>query len=131
MSPDGIQFREQLQILIGSVPAPDGLPYSLAAIAEATELSEQSLRYLLEGRTEYPRLNTARRLCSFYDISLDYFGCETEADCRAYLAQLVSQRASPLLREIDQTADTLTPSSKRRVFRLLERFRNLGGSSKH
>ena len=97
------------------MPAPNGQPHSLAAIARATELSEQSLHYLLEGRTEFPRLNTARRLCRFYDISLDYFGCETEADCRAYLAQLASQRASPLVREINQTAETLTPSAKRRA----------------
>ena len=94
------------------MPAPDGVPHSLAALAHATELSEQSLRYLLEGRTQYPRLNTVRRLCRFYDISLDYFGCETEAECRAYLAQLAAQRASPLVREIDQTAETLTPSAK-------------------
>ena len=131
MSPDGIDFHEQLRILIEFMPASDGLPHSLAAIAQATELTEQSLRYLLEGRTEYPRLNTARRLCRFYDISLDYFGCETEAACRAYLAQLASQRASSLVHEIDQTAETLTPSAKRRALGLLERFRNLRNSDKH
>ena len=131
MSPDSIQFQEQLRILIESVPAPDGLPHSLAAIARATELSEQSLHYLLDGRTQYPRLNTVRRLCRFYDISLDYFGCVTEAECRAYLVQSAARRASPLVREIDQVALTLTPWTKRRVARLLERFRNLRGSDKH
>lgn len=130
MSPDGVQFQEQLRILIEFMPAPDGLPYTLAAIAQATELSEQSLRFLLEGRTEYPRLNTARGLCRFYDISLDYFGFETEAECRAYLARLAAQRASSLVREIDQTAETLTPSAKRRVLGLLERLRNRRGSNK-
>lgn len=130
MAPEGVSFHEQFRILIETVPSSDGRPYSLATIAKATELSEQSLVYLLEGRTQYPRLNTLRWLCRFYDISLDYFDCLTEADCRAFLIQRATQNASPIINEIDKQSNTLTPSGKRNVLRLLERLRHLRSSSK-
>lgn len=131
MAPDGVSFQEQFRILIGTIAAPDGHSYSLATIAQATDVSEQSLLYLLEGRTQYPRLNTLRRLCRFYDVSLDYFDCATEADCRTFLVQHAAQKASPIIREIDQQSNTLTPSGKHNVLRLLERLRHLRGSGKN
>jgi transcriptional regulator with XRE-family HTH domain len=131
MAPEELSFQEQFRILIDAMPAPDGHPYSVAAIAKATELSEQSLFYLLEGKRQYPRLNTVRQLCRFYSISLDYFDCVTEADCRAFLVQHASQNASPIIHEIDKQSNTLTPLGKRNVLRLLERLRHLRGSSKN
>ncbi len=131
MAPEGVSFQEQFQILIDAVPAPDGRPYNMASIAKATELSEQSLLYLLEGRRQYPRLNTLRQLCRFYGISLDYFDCVTEAECRAFLVQHAARQASPLVREIDRESESLSPPAKGNVLRLLERFRRLRGSGKY
>lgn len=130
MAPEGISFQEQMRILIETLPAPDGTPYKLAAIAQAIAVSEQSLTYLLDGRTQFPRLNTARRLCRFYGISLDYFTCTSEAECRVYLVQHASQNASPMIREIEEQSGTLSISGKRRVLRLLGRLRRLRRSSK-
>lgn len=131
MAPEGVSFQEQFRILLETLTTPDGTPYKLATIAQATDVSEQSLAYLLDGRTQYPRLNTVRRLCRFFDISLDYFECTTEAECRAFLVQRAAQSASPVIREINEQSETLTPSTKRSVIRLLERLRSLRRSSKN
>ena len=131
MEPERLPVQEQFRILLETFPAPDGHPYSLAVIARATKLSEQSLANLLDGSTQNPRLDTLRRLCRFYDISLDYFDCQTDAECRNFLAQYAAQRASPMVREIDTESETLTPSSKRSVLRLLDRLRHLRRSGQH
>ncbi|MEO8391407.1 MAG: helix-turn-helix domain-containing protein [Chloroflexota bacterium] len=131
MMAEHFPFREQFRILIDSLPAPEGNKYSIASISDATGLSEQTLQYLLEGRTQYPVLDSARKLCRFFGISLDYFECETEAECHEFLAQNAAQQASSVVREIEQQADVLTQAAKGNVLRLLERFRYLRGSGKH
>lgn len=131
MASEGVSFQEQFRILVETLTAPDGTPYKLATIAQAVDVSEQSLAYLLDGRTQYPRLETLRRLCRFYDISLDYFSCETEPECRAFLVQHAAQRASPIVHQIDKESETLTPSAKSSVLRLLDRIRHLRSSGKH
>ena len=131
MENEGLSFQDQFQVLLDTVHATDGSPYSLAAISQGTGISVQNLSYLADGTTQHPRLETLRRLCRFYDITLDYFGCKTEADCRSYLMQRAAEGASLIVREIDQEAETLTPSAKGRILRFLERFRHLGGSGKH
>ncbi len=130
MMPEHFPFRDQLRILIDALPSPDGSSYTLAAIAQATNLTEKSIRYMLSGRTQNPHLDTLRHLCRFYQISLDYFECNSEEECRAFLGQNAALHASDVVREIDQQAETLTPSAKNNVLRLLERFRSLRSSRK-
>lgn len=114
-------FREHLRILIQTLAAPDGNAYDITTIASATDLSAQSLLYMLDGRTNNPRLDSLRRICRFYNISLDYFECSSEEECRSFLAHNAAHLASPLVREIDQNAEALTPSDKSRVLRLIDR----------
>ena len=131
MMPEQFPFKEQFRILINSVLTPEGNKYSIAAISRGTGLKEQTLLYLLDGGTEYPVLDSARKLCRFFHITLDYFECQTEAECQEFLAQSAAQQASEVIRQIDEQAETLTPSAKGNVLRLLERIRLLRGSGKH
>ncbi len=131
MMPETLTFQDQLRILMEAVPAPDGRPYSLAAIAKASGLSQQNLSSLLEGHIQQPRLDTLRRLCRFYDISLDYFGSETENDCRAFFAQRAAEEALPIVLEIERETQSLTLAGKRNILRLLARVRQLRSSGKH
>jgi transcriptional regulator with XRE-family HTH domain len=131
MLDDQFPFREQLRLLIQTIPAPDGSEYDITAIANATGLSAQSLLYMLDGRTSNPRLDSLRNICWFYDISLDYFECSSEEECRSFLAQNAAQRASSLVHEIDQKAEALTPSDKSRVLRLIDRLNVLRRLRKH
>lgn len=128
---DPFPFREQLRILIQTLPADNGNVYDIHVIAKATGLSAQSLLYMLDGRTTNPRLDSLRRICRFYNISLDYFECSSEAQCRSFLAQNAAHLASPLIREIDQKAEALTPSDKSRVLRLIDRVNVLRRLRKH
>jgi len=129
--PDGLEFAAQFRILIHTVSGNDGNPYPLAAIAKSTGISEQNLSNLLDGRTPNPRLDTLRRLCRFYEISLDYFDCDTEVDCLAFLEQRAAHAASPIVFEINQESSVLGPSAKQEVLRLFGLLRQLRNLSKH
>lgn len=131
MLDDPFPFREQLQILIQSIPAPTGGVYDIPAIAKATGLSAQSLLYMLDGRTNNPRLDSLRSICRFYNISLDYFECRSEEACRSFLAQQAAHLASPLVHEIDQKSEALTQADKSRVLRLIDRLNVLRRLRKH
>lgn len=130
MATEPIPFQQQFRILLDTLRDPQGQPYTLSAIARTTELSEQSLAYLLEGRSQNPRLDTLRRLCNFYHISLDYFDCETEADCQAYLIRQLSV-SSILLHDIAEEAAALTPKAQRNVLAILEWIRRARQSRKN
>lgn len=131
MLDDPFLFRELLRILIQTIPAPDGNAYDITAIAKATGLSAQSLLYMLDGRTNNPRLDSLRSICRFYNISLDYFECRSEEECRSFLAQNVALLASPLVREIAQEAEALTQPDKSRILRLIDKVNVLRKLRKH
>lgn len=124
MDSEAITFQQQFQILLDRLRDPQGKPYSLATLAQATGLSDQSLAYLLEGRSQFPRLDTLRALCRFYHISLDYFACETEADCHRYLLEQLAA-SSTLLNDIAMEAAALTPKGQRNVLTMLEWLRQM------
>ncbi|MEO8394782.1 MAG: helix-turn-helix domain-containing protein, partial [Chloroflexota bacterium] len=84
---DRFPFRAQFQLLMTTLAGPDGRPCPLETLAQATALSEKTLQNMLEGRTRNPRLDSLRRICTFYHLSLDYFDCDTEAECLSFLAQ--------------------------------------------
>lgn len=120
-------FGEQLRILIDFYPNKNGQPDSITHIAEATDISVQTLLNLLDGTSASPRLDTARRICEFYGISLDYFDCETEAECRDYLVQQRVETASPIVHQIERETDELSQRGKHNILSLIEwvRRRNM------
>jgi transcriptional regulator with XRE-family HTH domain len=130
MATEPIPFQQQFQILLETLRDSQGLAYSVSAIAQAVELSEQALLYLLDGRSEYPRLDTLRRLCRFLHISLDYFQCETEADCRAFLVQALAQQSNTL-HAITVESEDISAGGQRNVLTILEWLRRARHSGKH
>ena len=103
---------QQLQLLMSSVLANHDQSSSLHAIGQATGLSVQTLAKLLNGQTRDPRLDTLRRLCQFYGISLDYFAYETEAECQAYLNRRQLMTAPALVQEIARQTQALSARSQ-------------------
>jgi len=61
-----------------------------------------------------------RLVCRVYGVSLDYFMCETLDECRAMLAALHPELATPLLHTITEETEQLSPKGQRNVTRLLE-----------
>src|SRR5690606_35697101 len=91
-----------------------------ADVARLTGISHQTLMNLLQGQSANPRLDTLRALCELYGISLDYFGCDTDEACRAYLLQQASIRDDSPLREIIHRTEKLSSTSTQRVLRLMD-----------
>ncbi len=124
MAVEPLSFQQQFHILINVLRDPQGKPYSMATLAKAAGVSDQSLSYLLDGQSQYPRLETLRAICSFYHISIDYFECDTESDCRAYLLECLAE-SSTLLHDIASEAQALTPRGQRNVLTMLEWLRQV------
>lgn len=119
MAVESISFQQQFHILVDMLRDPHGKPYSMATLAKAANISDQSLSYLLEGRSQYPRLETLREICRFYHISIDYFHCDTVSECRTYLLARLSE-SSTMLHDIAEAAEALTPRGQRHVVTMLE-----------
>lgn len=114
---------QQLQLLLKSIPPNRGQPCSLAEIARSTGLSVQALAKLANGQTCDPRLDTLRRLCRFYGISLDYFAGDTIAECQLYLRQQRIATAPALIQEIMRQAKDMSAHNQdnlRIILRWLE-----------
>ena len=128
MVAETLSFQQQFHILLNLLRDPQGKPYSLGTLAQAAGVSDQSLTYLLDGRSQSPRLETIRSISHFYHISLDYFDCATESECRAYLVSRLAQSSS-LLQDIAAEAATLTPKGQRNVLTMLEWLRQMKKSA--
>src|SRR5512145_348325 len=103
---------QQLQLLLSQIIAGQHQPCSLHEIAAATGLSVQTLAKLVNGQTQEPRLDTLRRLCQFYGISLDYFAGESAAACQAYLRQQRLTTAAEVIQEIAHQTQHLSQRSQ-------------------
>lgn len=112
-----ISVGEQVRLLLELRTEAD---VNISRIAQATGISDQALANLIQGKSVNPRLSTLLTLCQHYGISLDYFACETEAECRAYLYNHQMQIASPLICEIESAAAHLSPKGQRNVLAIIE-----------
>ncbi|MCK6580616.1 MAG: helix-turn-helix domain-containing protein [Anaerolineae bacterium] len=120
MSAEPISFARQLHLLLERHRSQTGKPLSIRSLAGSTGISVQALLNLADGSSLFPRLDTARALCRFFGIALDYFNLETEAECMAYLA---AHQPDSMLRDLSQEANSLTPRGRRNVLAIMEWIR--------
>lgn len=95
-----------------------GQPYTPTEISRQINISQQTLSRLMTGKSRNISLHTARQLCAFYGISLDYFACTDEAECLRFLSQH-QHIASPLL-EIERETNRLSDKGQRNVLTILQ-----------
>lgn len=107
---------EQIAILLKYGVDYVGVVPRLTEIQAATGIKPQILQSLIRGTNTNPRLNTVRTLCDFYGITLDYFMCETEEACRAFL---VKHQQATGIGAIADGVDHLTPTSQNNLSRLV------------
>lgn len=112
-----VSISDQIRLLL---ELDAGAKINISQVARATGISDQALANLLKGKSANPRLSTLLALCQHYSISLDYFACESEAACRAYLYHHQMQAASPLIGEIENAAARLSPKGQRNVLTIME-----------
>ena len=89
-------------------------------IARAADLSTQGLTNIFDGTTPDPRLEPLRNLCRLFQVSLDYFSCRTEAECRAYLMQRLIEHSTPILQQIAVESQQLSPRGRDNVMVVLQ-----------
>lgn len=114
-----LPVNKQLELLLEHGRDADGQRYRLADIAKRTDIRYQTLSNLINGSSGNPRLETLRALCRLYDISLDYFSCETEESCLQILKQHIVDH-SHNLQEISDETRSLSPKGKRNVMTIIE-----------
>ena len=96
---------------------------NITQIAKAAGISSQALANIIQGKSENPRLKTLQALCQYYGISLDYFACESKAECEAFLYKHQMETASELVFEIEHEAAELSPKGQRNVLNIMEWMR--------
>lgn len=110
---------EHFALLLRYFPDADGQPYSANHLAQVLEMSPQALLNLMQGESPNPRLDTVRRLCRFFGITLDYFGLETAEECEEYLQRHLVQVGTPAVHAIQAQADALSPRASANVLVLM------------
>ena len=112
-----LHFSRQFAILLEAGLNRSGQTTDLADLARATGIRYQTLSNLIRGVASGPRLDTLLRLCEHFNISLDYFACDTEAACLDYL---YAGRASPLIIEIERHSQRLSADGQRSVLTIID-----------
>lgn len=84
---DTMTIADQVNILFDMFTKPNGKTYTFPDVSRAAGVNLATLSKLKSGTLTNPTLITLRRIASFFDIQLDYFDCQSEEECRSYLAQ--------------------------------------------
>lgn len=69
-----------------------GISAAYRAIAVATGENGTNIRKIHHGENLNPGLRTLTALARYFGIGLDYFLCETRAECQDYLSGAAQQR---------------------------------------
>lgn len=117
--PEPMSFHQQITILFEMMVDATGKPHSANAVAAQTGISQQTILNFITGTIQNPRLDNLRTLCRFFGISLDYFDCQTEAECRAFLAQHQINTQGEIIHEIAAQTESLSAKGKRNVLAVL------------
>ena len=115
-----LRFGDKLRLLMQTKFDADGKPLNARTLGDAIGMSDQVIQNFLNGDADNPRMKTIRLVCRVYGVSIDYFMCETLDQCRAMLAALHPQLATPLMTTITEETEQLSPKGQRNVARLLE-----------
>ena len=85
-----------------------GLNVTYTAIADATGESWTNFRKIRKGENANPGLRTMEALARYFGVKLDYFQCESEAECLAYLNGITE---NSVLSRAKMRAHSLSPEA--------------------
>ncbi len=115
-----LTIGQQIHVLLEWTKEHRSRAFSLREVAAAAGISTQALSNILDGTTPDPRLNTLRNLCQLFQISLDYFSCQTEVACRDYLAQRLVDTGTPTVQQITSASEQLSSRARDNVLLVLQ-----------
>lgn len=119
--------KDLLEFLFKHIHHPEGRPYTVTEVADATELSYVTIYTLLQGRSKKPTLPTVQVLCNFFGVPLGFFECRSYDECYAILENIRNSendggdsRNSPQLGEIIFRAQDLSPEGQQDLITLIK-----------
>jgi transcriptional regulator with XRE-family HTH domain len=116
-----LPLAEQIIILFDSVRHPEGRPFTLQEVSDATGVSLGTIAQMRSGKINNPQLNTLRTLAQFFRVPLRYFETGTREECYALLADpTVSEK--PALSEIAFRASGLSEQAQQDILSLIKVF---------
>jgi transcriptional regulator with XRE-family HTH domain len=100
-----------------------GLPTTYRAIAEATGESPNNLQQIHRGENTNPGLRTLSAIAVYFGVSLAYFDCKTEEECRQFLAGVTQSEKS--LDGLALRAEALSPEGLKALEQMIEYVRSV------
>lgn len=119
MMEEYLSVAEQLNILFDHVRHPEGRPYQLQEVGEATGISLGTISQMRTGKIKNPQLNTLRALCRFFNIPLRYFETRTAEECYAIIANRTDKPEVKALNEIALRASSLPPRAQQDILTVI------------
>ena len=122
----GLTTAKKIDLLLKH-GAREGLPTSYRAIAQATGMPYNNIRKIHIGENRNPGVNTLKTLADYFGVDLGYFDCQTEAECRDYLA---GQHQTAALAGIALRAEGLSEEGLAAIEQMIEHVRAVEGLDK-
>jgi transcriptional regulator with XRE-family HTH domain len=116
---DYLPLSDQLNLLFETVPHPDGRPYTLQEVSEATGVSAGTLSQMRVGHSTNPQLSTLRALGHFFQVPLRYFETRSSEECYALLSETPPPPPAAAS-EIAFRASSLSTQSQRDILTIIK-----------
>ena len=104
----------------------DGKSYTNREVAEYVGVSIPTLVTIRNRPALNPTLSTLQGICKFFGVPLDYFNCETEAECLDLIKRVQignygmrTSEASPLIRQIIEKTMRMSSESQQEVLKVV------------
>ena len=114
-----LPLSQQLILLFEAKPHPDGRPYTMQEVSDATGISVAAISQMRNGKINNPQLNTLRNLCKFFDVPLRYFETKTTEECYA-IFNGDNQPPKVINNEIAFRANALSEQAQRDILNMIK-----------
>ena len=114
-----LPLSQQIELLFEVRQHPDGRPYTMQEVSNATSLSVAAISQMRHGKIKYPQLNTLRSLCQFFDVPLRYFETQTTDECYA-IFNGDNQPPDIAINEIAFRANALSEQAQRDILNMIK-----------
>lgn len=118
---------DQINILFEMVLDANGKPYTITDVSLAAGISVGVLSLLRNNRNCNPTFATLSGISKFFGVSLDYFNCQTQDECRLYIENPANRTPpnyenmpSPIARQIFSKALGMSDYGRRELLRMAE-----------
>lgn len=115
-----VVLADKVDLLFRKRTQPNGREWPTRALEETTGITGATFWKVRHGQNPNPGLKVIQALCTFFEVPLGYFDCQSLEECEAFLDRQRVREAGELVSAIALRAADLSPEAQASIAKMIE-----------